>query len=69
MTERVQPAQSSAAIQRMLSISEFRQYRPKKVILQQGSVSESVYYVLKGSVTVEVYDESGQRLVFYHFRR
>lgn len=50
----------------MLAASVFRQYRAKEIIVQQGTVSEEVYYVMRGSVTAEVYNELGQRLVFHY---
>lgn len=52
----------------MLAVSVFRRYRPREVIVHQGSVSEHVYYLLRGSVAVELYDEGGQRLVFQYIR-
>lgn len=52
----------------MLAVSVFRRYRPREVIVHQGSVSEHVYYLLRGSVAVEFYDEGGQRLVFQYIR-
>ncbi|GJL84194.1 MAG: cyclic AMP receptor-like protein [marine bacterium B5-7] len=52
----------------MLSMSIFRSYRAKETIIEEGSVSDSVCYILKGSVTVESYDDNGQRLVFSYVR-
>ncbi len=60
---RVQPAQAPAPIQRLLAVCRFERFRPKQVILQQGAASKDVYYVLKGSLSVEAYDEDGRRLV------
>lgn len=68
MIPRVQPKSASASIQRMLSMSIFRSYRAKETIIEEGSVSDSVCYILKGSVTVESYDDNGQRLVFSYVR-
>ncbi|KAA3626796.1 MAG: transcriptional regulator Crp [Proteobacteria bacterium] len=66
--QRIQPAEVSPSIQRMLAVSVFKPYRAREVILHQGSVSEQVYYLLKGSVIVEMYNENGQRLVFDYIR-
>jgi CRP/FNR family cyclic AMP-dependent transcriptional regulator len=52
----------------MLAVSVFKQYRQKELILHQGSISKHVYYVMRGSVTAEVYNEEGQRLVFRYIR-
>ncbi len=65
---RVQPAQAPPPIQRMLAVCRFQQYRPKQLILNQGAESTDVYYVLKGSVSVETYDEEGRRLVLHYIR-
>ncbi len=68
MINRVQPGQTSPSIQRMLAVSVFRKFRSKELIVRQGSISESVYFVMSGSVTVERCDESGRRLVYSYLR-
>lgn len=61
---RIQPAESPPSIQKMLAVATFRKFPKRTMILQQGSISESVFYILSGSVAVEKYDESGQKLIF-----
>ena len=63
---RVQPAEAPPAIRRMLAVSRFRQFLPKQVIINQGRTAEHVFYMLKGSVAAETWDENGQRLVFHY---
>ncbi|MFT5110823.1 MAG: CRP/FNR family cyclic AMP-dependent transcriptional regulator [Parasphingorhabdus sp.] len=68
MKKLFQPADASPSIRKMLAMSRFKQFRAGQIIVHQGTISEEVYLVIKGSVTVESYDDQGQRLVFHYIR-
>ena len=53
----------SANMDRFLSISRRKSYRAKSTILCAGDVSDSLYYIVNGSVTVVIEDDEGREMI------
>jgi len=49
--------------ERFLEQSHRRVYPPKSVIINAGDVSNDLYFILRGSVTVVIEDDSGREIV------
>ena len=58
------PAQDqNTIINRFLEYCHLKQYPAKSVIIKEGDPSMDLYYIVKGSVTVQVEDSKGREIV------
>ena len=55
--------QSSASMDRFLSLCRRKSYRAKSTILCAGDVSDTIYYLVKGSVTVAIENDEGREMI------
>lgn len=53
----------NTVIARFLEHCHVKQYLPKSVIIKEGDPSLDLYYIIKGSVTVQVEDSKGREIV------
>jgi CRP/FNR family transcriptional regulator, cyclic AMP receptor protein len=51
------------AIDELLRYCQIRQFPKKGIIIRTGETSESLFYLIKGSVTITVLDEDGNEVV------
>jgi CRP/FNR family cyclic AMP-dependent transcriptional regulator len=54
---------TSPVIERFLQHSHRRTYAPKSLIINAGDISNELYYIIKGSVSVLMEDDSGHEIV------
>ena len=52
-----------------LAAAHRRKYPPKSTLIYAGDKSDSIYFVLKGSVTVLVEDESGREIIVAYLNK
>lgn len=58
-----QPPAVSAAITKFLAHCQRRKLTAKSIIIRQGDPSRELYYVVKGSVSVQLEEEDGRELI------
>ena len=58
-----QPPAVSAAITKFLAQCQRRKLTAKSIIIRQGDPSRELYYVVKGSVSVQLEEEDGRELI------
>ena len=51
------------AIEHMLKYAHRKQYNAKEAIIHEGDASESLYYIIEGSVSVQVENETGDEII------
>lgn len=51
------------SLEHLLKNSHRKRYDAKKVIIHEGDVSESLYYIIEGSVSVQAENESGDEII------
>ena len=52
-----------------LAAAHRRKYPAKSTLIYAGDKSDSIYYILKGSVTVLVEDESGREIIVAYLNK
>ena len=57
------PVNENPAIERFISHCHLRKYPAKSVIICAGDTPDVLYYVVKGSVSVLIEDDSGREIV------
>ena len=53
----------SASMDRFLSMCRRKNYRAKSTILCAGDTSDTLYYIVKGSVTIAIEDDEGREMI------
>ena len=51
------------SIEHMLKYAHRKQYNAKEIIIHEGDVSESLYYIIEGSVSVQVENDIGDEII------
>ena len=51
------------SLEHMLKFAHRKQYNAKEVIIHEGDVSESLYYIIEGSVSVQVENDIGDEII------
>jgi len=51
------------SLEHMLKFAHRKQYDAKKVIIHEGDVSDSLYYIIEGSVSVQAENEIGDEII------
>ena len=51
------------SLDRLLSVSRRKNYRAKSTILCAGDTSESLYYIVKGTVAIVIEDDEGREMI------
>ncbi len=55
--------EANPSLEKLLSVSSRKNYRAKSTILCAGDSSESLYYIVKGSVAVVIEDDEGREMI------
>jgi CRP/FNR family cyclic AMP-dependent transcriptional regulator len=63
------PDQESAHLDAFLAAAHRRKYPAKSTLIYAGDKSDSIYFILKGSVTVLVEDESGREIIVAYLNK
>ena len=61
--------QENAHLDAFLAAAHRRRYPAKSTLIYAGDKSDSIYYILKGSVTVLVEDESGKEIIVSYLNK
>jgi CRP/FNR family cyclic AMP-dependent transcriptional regulator len=56
-------------LEAFLAAAHRRKYPPKSTLIYAGDKSDSIYYIIKGSVTVLVEDESGREIIVAYLNK
>ncbi len=64
-----QPQQENAHLDAFLAAAHRRKYPAKATLIYAGDKSDSIYYILKGSVTVLVEEESGREIIVAYLNK
>ena len=56
-------------LENLLRHSHRKSYDARKVIIHEGDVSESLYYIIEGSVSVQAENESGDEIILAHLSK
>lgn len=59
----------NASLEHLLKHAHKKNYAAKKVIIHEGDKSESLYYIIEGSVNVQAENESGNEIILAHLNR
>lgn len=59
----VTPPRAHQSLDRLLSVCRRRTYRAKSTILCAGDASESLYYIVSGSVAIVIEDDDGREMI------
>lgn len=51
------------SLEHMLKFAHNKQYDAKKVIIHEGDTSDSLYYIIEGSVSVQTENETGDEII------
>lgn len=57
------------SLEYLLKHAHRKTYDAKKVIIHEGDASESLYYIIEGSVSVQAENESGDEIILAHLNR
>jgi len=63
------PEQENTHLDAFLAAAHRRKYPAKSTLIYAGDKSDSIYYILKGSVTVLVEDESGREIIVAYLNK
>ena len=55
--------EANPSLEKLLSVSSRKNYRAKSTILCAGDSSESLYYIVKGTVAVVIEDDEGREMI------
>src|SRR5262245_63327868 len=61
--------QENPHLEAFLTAAHRRKYPAKSTLIYAGDKSDSIYYILKGSVTVLVEDESGREIIVAYLNK
>ena len=61
--------QENSHLDAFLAAAHRRKYPAKSTLIYAGDKSDSIYYILKGSVTVLVEDESGREIIVSYLNK
>ncbi len=61
--------QENSHLEAFLAAAHRRKYPAKSTLIYAGDKSDSIYYILKGSVTVLVEDESGREIIVAYLNK
>ena len=61
--------QEDTHLDAFLAAAHRRKYPAKSTLIYAGDKSDSIYYILKGSVTVLVEDESGREIIVAYLNK
>ena len=65
----IPPPQIATSLEKLLSVSIRRKYKAKSTILCAGDSSESLYYIVKGSVAVVIEDDEGREMIITYLNQ
>ena len=65
----VNTAEDNAHLDAFLAAAHRRKYPAKSTLIYAGDKSDSIYFILKGSVTVLVEDESGREIIVAYLNK
>ena len=51
------------SLEHLLKFSHSKSYKAKKIIIHEGDVSSSLYYIIEGSVSVLAESETGEEII------
>jgi CRP/FNR family transcriptional regulator, cyclic AMP receptor protein len=51
------------SLENLLKLARHRSYKAKKIIIHEGDVSSSLYYIIEGSVSVLAESETGEEII------
>jgi len=54
------------SLEHMLKYAHRKQYNAKEVIIHEGDASESLYYIIEGSVSVQAENDIGDEIILAH---
>lgn len=54
------------SLEHLLKFAHSKSYSAKKVIIHEGDVSDSLYYIIEGSVNVQAENEQGDEIILAH---
>jgi len=57
---------SNPSLEKLLSQAHTKKHPAKKVIIHEGDNSESLYYIIEGSVNVQAESDSGDEIILAH---
>ncbi len=57
------------SLERLLKFSHRKPYNAKKIIIHEGDVSSSLYYIIEGSVSVLAEGENGEEIILAQLNR
>lgn len=60
------PGTPNPSLEKFLSHAHKKTHPAKKVIIHEGDDSESLYYIIEGSVSVQAESESGEEIILAH---
>ena len=56
-------------LENLLKHSHRKSYDAKKVIIHEGDASDSLYYIIEGSVSVQAENEAGDEIILAHLNQ
>lgn len=56
-------AQSDSRMDKFLSVGKRKNYKPRSTILCAGEASTSIYYIIRGTVSVVIEDTDGREMI------
>jgi len=56
----------NSSLEHMLKYAHRKQYNAKEVIIHEGDASESLYYIIEGSVSVQAENDIGDEIILAH---
>ena len=54
------------SLEKLLKHAHRKTYAARKIIIHEGDVSDSLYYIIEGSVSVQAENESGDEIILAH---
>ena len=57
------------SLEHLLKLSHRKSYKAKKIIIHEGDVSNSLYYIIEGSVSVLAEGENGEEIILAQLNR
>ena len=57
------------SLDNFLKQSRRKAYDARKIIIHEGDVSDSLYYIIEGSVNVQAENESGDEIILAHLNQ
>ena len=56
-------AQQHSGTEKLLAVGKRKNYKAKSIIFGAGDVSESIYYIIKGTVSIVIEDKNGREMI------